>query len=230
MEDVGEWLVPEGNDPIEAEQHLRFLDHMAQVHATFWHAGAEIDVVPLMHRYLELGPWLPVAEQTLADDLPTVPRLVGEGWPLLRTLAPEAAAVVEPLALDPSPLVAELERTPLTFVHGNWKFGNLGSDDAERTVLFDWETPGRAPACSELAWYLAINCERLPISKEMSIVAYQAALDSYGIETEQWFDHQMALCLLGAMVQFGWEKAHGGPGDELDWWSARALEGAALLP
>ena len=131
--------------------------------------------------------------------------------------------------MEPSPLVAELERMPLTFVHGNWKFGNLGSDADGRTVLFDWETPGRAPACSELAWYLALNCDRLPMSKELSIVAYQAALDSYGVDTEPWFDHQMALSLLGAMVQFGWEKALGGPGDELDWWSARALEGAALL-
>jgi hypothetical protein len=230
MEDVGRWLVPDGDDPVPPEQHLCFLDHMARMHAAFWHAGDEIEIVPLMHRYLELGPWLPAAEHELSDDPPTVPRLVEEGWPKLRELAPEVADVVEPLALDPSPLVAELERTPQTFVHGNWKFANLGTDDAGRTVLFDWETPGRAPAGSELAWYLALNAARLPTSKEMSIVAYQAALESYGVDTEPWFDHQMALCLLGALVQFGWEKALGGPGDELDWWCDRALEGAALLP
>jgi len=37
------------------------------------------------------------------------------------------------------------------------------------------------------------------------------------------------LCLLGALVQFGWEKALGGYDDELAWWEARAVEGARLL-
>jgi hypothetical protein len=35
--------------------------------------------------------------------------------------------------------------------------------------------------------------------------------------------------LLGTMVQFGWEKALGGPGPELAWWEARALEGVRWL-
>jgi hypothetical protein len=36
MRDVGPYLVPEGNAPLPIEQHLRFLDHMAQLHARFW--------------------------------------------------------------------------------------------------------------------------------------------------------------------------------------------------
>jgi hypothetical protein len=35
--------------------------------------------------------------------------------------------------------------------------------------------------------------------------------------------------MLGCMLQFGWEKALGGPGPELDWWEARASEGARYL-
>jgi hypothetical protein len=31
------------------------------------------------------------------------------------------------------------------------------------------------------------------------------------------------------MVQFGWEKALGGGGPELDWWETRAAEGAECL-
>ena len=36
MHDRSEWLVPEGDDPVPLDQHLRFLDHMAEMHATFW--------------------------------------------------------------------------------------------------------------------------------------------------------------------------------------------------
>jgi hypothetical protein len=38
-----------------------------------------------------------------------------------------------------------------------------------------------------------------------------------------------ALSLLGALVQFGWEKALGGYDDELAWWEAQAVRAAPLL-
>lgn len=124
---------------------------------------------------------------------------------------------------------AELERTPQTFVHGDWKLGNIGTDDGGRTVLLDWAVPGRAPACSDLAWYLAINCRRLPQSKEATINAYRAALEQHGIDTAPWWDVQLSLCLLGALVQFGWEKALVGYDDELAWWEEKAVAGSRLL-
>ena len=158
-----------------------------------------------------------------------VPRLVAKGWPLLADVAPAAAAVVTPLAQDPGPLVEALAATPQTFVHSNWKLDNLGTDDAERTVVLDWEQPGRGAPLSDLAWYLAINCRRLPQSKEASITAYREALEARGIDTEPWWDRQLALCLLGAMVQFGWEKALGGYDEELAWWETRSVQAAALL-
>ena len=91
-----------------------------------------------------------------------VPRLIAQGWPRLAEVAPRAAAVVMPLALDPGPLVQALETTPQTLVMGNWKLDNLGTDPEGRTILLDWEMPGRGPALTDLAWYLAINCRRLP--------------------------------------------------------------------
>jgi hypothetical protein len=228
MHDVGRWLVPVADEPIPLDQHLRFLDHMAAMHATFWGGGAELEVVPGMHRYLELSPWTAQAEATVgAGHL--VPRLVGEGWPLLADVAPRAAAAVTPLAWNPAPLVEALDQTPQTFVHGNWKLDNLGTDAEGRTVVLDWELPGRGPALSDLAWYLAINCRRLPQPKQATIGAYRAALERHGIDTEPWWDRQLALCLLGALVQFGWEKAFGGYDDELAWWEERAVEGVGLL-
>jgi aminoglycoside phosphotransferase (APT) family kinase protein len=114
-------------------------------------------------------------------------------------------------------------------VHGNWKLDNLGTDSSGRTVLFDWELPGLGAPLSDVAWYLAINCRRLPHSKEAAIDAYRESLDSAGVETEPWWDRQLALSLLGALVQFGWEKALGGYDDELAWWDEHAVAAATLL-
>lgn len=228
MHDVTPWLVPVSDEPIGLDQHLRFMRHMAALHAAFWACGRECEVVPVMHRYLELSPWLADAEAA-AGSAHLVPRLVGQGWPKLAQVAPAAAAVVVPLAQDPGPLVAALEATPQTFVHSNWKLDNLGTDDEGRTVLLDWEQPGRGAPLSDLAWYLAINCRRLPQSKEEAIAAYRRALEEQGIATEPWWDRQLALCLLGALVQFGWEKALGGYDEELAWWETQAVLAAPLL-
>jgi hypothetical protein len=228
MRDVTRWLVPATDAPITLEAHGRFLRHMAALHAEFWDCGPEFDVVPVMHRYLELSPWMATAEAAVGSAH-LVPQLVAKGWPLLAQVAPAAAAVVTPLAHDPGPLVEALAATPHTFVHSNWKLDNLGTDDAERTVLLDWEQPGRGAPLSDLAWYLAINCRRLPQPKEASIAAYREALESCGVDTGPWWERQLALCLLGALVQFGWEKAFGGYDEELAWWEENAVRAAALL-
>jgi hypothetical protein len=228
MHDVTPWLVPVTDAPITTAQHLRFLRHMAALHASFWDCGSELDVVPEMHRYLELSPWMAEAEAA-AGSPHLVPQLVAKGWPLLAEVAPAAAAVVTPLAYDPGPLMDALATTPHTFVHSNWKLDNLGTDDAGRTVLLDWETSGHGAPLSDLAWYLAINCRRLPQSKEASIGVYRDALEACGIETQPWWERQLALCLLGALVQFGWEKALGGYDDELAWWETHAVSAATLL-
>jgi hypothetical protein len=228
MRDVTPWLVPATDAPITLDQHARFLRHMAALHAEFWDCGPEFDVVPVMHRYLELSPWTAMAEAAVGSAH-LVPQLVAKGWPLLAQVAPAAAAVVTPLAHDPGPLVEALAATPHTFVHSNWKLDNLGTDDAGRTVLLDWEQPGHGAPLSDLAWYLAINCRRLPQAKEDSITAYREALESYGIDTGPWWERQLALCLLGALVLFGWEKAFGGYDEELAWWEEKAVRAAALL-
>jgi hypothetical protein len=226
MHDVGTWLVPATDDVIPVEQHERFLDHMAALAAAFWEQ--RIDVVAPADRYLELSPRMAAAEAALGSDH-LVPRLVAQGWPLLEEVAPDLAEVVVPLVHEPGPLVDALDATPATFVHGNWKLDNLGTDDLGRTVLFDWELPGVGAAASELAWYLAINCRRLPTTKEQTIASYRAALERRGIATEPWWDRQLGLCLIGAMVQFGWEKALGGYDDELAWWEEQVVRSAPLL-
>ena len=75
--------------------------------------------------------------------------------------------------------------------------------------MIDWEDPGRAPATTDLAWYLALNSARLPIDKEETIEAFRGALTRRGIATDTWFDLQLDLCLLALTACFGWEKAVG---------------------
>jgi hypothetical protein len=84
--------------------------------------------------------------------------------------------------------------------------------------------------CHELAWYLALNRARLPRghTKETTIQAFRAALEHHGVATDRWFDEQLDLCLLGAVVQFGWEKAFGDD-DELQWWCEAATRGIDRL-
>ncbi|GAA3667960.1 hypothetical protein GCM10022237_29830 [Nocardioides ginsengisoli] len=228
MEDVGPWLIPATDEPITVAQNELFVDHMAALHVAFWETERDVDVVPARERYLELSPRMAAAEAALGSDH-LVPRLVAQGWPLLESVAPRAAAVVVPLVEEPAPLVAALASTPQTFIHGNWKLDNLGIDATGRTILLDWEAPGRGAGAADLAWYLAINCRRLPVSKEATIAAYRAALERRGIDTAPWWERQLGLALVGALVQFGWEKALGGYDDELAWWEERVVEGARLL-
>ena len=226
MRDVTEWLVPATDAPVPVEQHERFLRHMAALHASFWDCGPKST---WSRPCTATWSCRPGSRRRRPRSAHLVPRLVGQGWPLLAEVAPAAAAVVTPLARDPGPLVEALAGTPCTLVHSNWKLDNLGTDDAGRTVLLDWEQPGRGAPLSDLAWYLAINCRRLPRSKEDSIEAYRQALEAGGVDTGPWWDRQLALCLLGAMVQFGWEKALGGYDEELAWWETWSVRAAALL-
>jgi hypothetical protein len=228
MRDVSESLVPVDDEPVPLAHHLQFLDHMARLHATFWGAGERIDIVSPTDRYLELSPAMAAREAALGSDH-LVPRLVGQGWPLFAEVAPVAAEVVLPLVHDPSPLLRALADTPQTLIHANFKLDNLGVTTEGRTAIFDWETSGRGAPTADLAWYLAINCRRLPQSKEDSIAAYRTSLEACGIVTDPWWERQLDLSLLGGLVHFGWEKAFGGLDAELLWWQGAALRAAPLL-
>jgi hypothetical protein len=227
MHDVGEHLVPEGSDPISLEQHRRFIDHMAMLHAVFFGRADALPVLtPMSARYTALTPL--TAEVEAAIGVPSeVPAMLASCWATLDEATPAAARVGRALALDPWPLVSALDETPRTFVHGDWKLGNLGSHPDGRTILLDWQWPGTAPACLDLAWYLAVNCDRLPESKDDTIAAYRESLQLHGVDLTGWFDRQLELCLLGGFVQMAWCKTH--DADELGWWADHALAAARTL-
>jgi aminoglycoside phosphotransferase (APT) family kinase protein len=128
---------------------------------------------------------------------------------------------------DPAPLVAALATTPRTFLQGDWKMGNLGRRPDGRVVLVDWDRPQVGPATSELAWYLAVNSDRLPESKEQAVTRYRDALEHCGVATSAWWDDQLELTLLGAFLMLRWSKV--GQGAEFRWWADIATRAAAGL-
>lgn len=226
MRDVGETLVPVDSS-ISPEQHQRFVDHMAAMHAAFWGWRDERGLTPLMNRYLELSPQMAELENELGNTHP-VPRAVADGWRRFPAAAPRAAGVITELLRDPSPLVSRLLAGPTVFGHGDWKLGNLGSHADGRTVLLDWAVPGEMAPIVDLAWYLAVNCDRIPQSKEDTIAAYRTALTAHGIDVGAWWEPQLALGLLGGLLQLGWNKIDGDAA-ELGWWEDRGTEGARHL-
>jgi hypothetical protein len=226
MRDVADVLIPV-DAAISIEQHLRFLDHMATMHAAFWGWQDVRGLTPLSNRYLELSPQMAETERRMGGTHP-VPRAIGEGWRRFAVAAPRAATLVGELLRDPWPLVERIGEGPTVFGHGDWKLGNLGSQPDRRTVLLDWAVPGQMGPVVDLAWYLAVNCDRLPHSKDDAIAAYRDALRRQGVGVDGWWDAQLALGLLGGLVQLGWNKAGGDPA-EIGWWEDWALEGAGYL-
>ncbi len=215
MRDVGEWLVPPGSAPLPVDMHVRFLDHMARMHVRFWGFRDSYGLLPPGARYSALTPATAVREAAAGYQDP-VPRALPGGWAALHAAAPLAHDCALRLATEPGPLVAALDETPATLIHGDWKAGNLGAHPGGRTILLDWGWPGRAAPLADLGWYLAVNCDRLPMSKEDTVAAYRRSLAESGVETAGWWERQLELALLGAFLQLGWSKT--GDPVELGWW------------
>jgi hypothetical protein len=219
---------------------------VAALHAAFWEerqwAHPHLGLCSLRQRYSVLA----LATLRRPDmQARVVPRRAVESWDLLEeAVAPGVAAVVRALLDDPSSLCAGLRAYPQTVVHGDWKLGNLGltnSGSDRRTVLLDWAVVGVAPPAVDLAWYLAVNAARLPVTREATIETFVRGLrDAVGERfAHACWEPQLDLALLGAFLQLGWNKVSGAldgfPGvrarerDELRRWSERVLRGARRL-
>jgi hypothetical protein len=226
MRDLGEWFVPEGAAPFTVEQHEAFLRAMAGLHAGFW---GRYDDLGLCDEGTRLGFFsrANLAREAARGPLTGVPSVVPGGWDALHALVPRTAEAVAQLVEEPAPLAAALGQTPVTFVHGDWKGGNLGVLPGGRVVLVDWAVPGQGAGCGDLAWYLAVNCDRLPVSKESAIATYRDGLEEAGVATSGWFAHQLDLALLGAFCKLGWSKTEDPV--ELRWWVDRVTSVAQEL-
>jgi hypothetical protein len=227
MRDVTEALVPEGDAVVPLAQHRAFVDGLAALCARFagWRDG--LGLTSMAQRLRFFAPDV-LATELARDDTDVVVETADRGWARLAEIAPDLHALCARLHAQPGPLVDALAATPATFLHGDWKMGNLGTHPDGRVVLLDWAYPGEGPPCWDLAWYLALNRARLQEGKEDAAAAFRAALRRHGTDPAGWFDRQLALCLLGITATFGWEKALG-PAEELEWWARAAFDGAAVL-
>jgi len=227
MHDVTAALIPEGDDPVSIDVHAGLIDSMAALHATFWGWRDELGLQTLAQRVSMFAPAV-IAPELLVEDVAVPVRMAALGWQRLPDLAPALAAAVQRLHVNPRPLVDAMASTPATFLHGDWKMGNLGRHRDGRTILLDWAYLGAGPGTWDLFWYLALNRARLPETKELSIERYREALEAHGIATADWFEKQAALSLLAMMCMFGWEKALG-DAEELAWWQDHAVAATRWL-
>jgi hypothetical protein len=230
LRDVGEWLVPSGDAVLPVDLHLQFLDHVAALHAATWGWEDTVGLLPLANRYSFFGPEALACEQALGFPQP-VPRIATEGWQRLDDASPELAAALRPLRAAPWPLLDAIAETPCSFLHGDTKLGNLGRGTDGRTIMIDWSQSGAGPPISEVTHQLALNRARIPreLQRDATIEAYRAALERRGVDTAPWFERQLALCLVGVMLQLGWEKAFDDTGEELAWWRDRTVDTAREL-
>jgi hypothetical protein len=230
LRDVGPWLVPPGSAPITAEQQLRFLDHLAALHAGTWGWRDEVGLLPVANRYSVFGPEALACEAALGFPSP-VPQLAREGWLRLDRACPELADALRPLRAAPWPVVDALVATPSALLHGDTKLGNLGTGPDGRTILIDWSQTGAGPPLTEVVHQLALNHARFPpeLGPDDVLDAYRVALERHHIDTAPWFERQLALCLVGVMLQLGWEKSSDDTGDDLAWWRDRVVDTAREL-
>lgn len=228
MRDVSGDLLPGDGSTIPVVQHDAFIDHVAGFCAATWGWRDDVGLLPYSARWAWFGQAALEVERALGWP-ERVPQIASEGWVRFAERAPaDIASVVNDLRCDPTPLADALRATQSCFLHGDIKASNAGRAADGRTVLVDWAYVGEGPACHELAWHLALDRERLPASKEDTTESFRRALERHGVDTREWWDRQLGLCLLGAVVQFGWEKGFGDDA-ELGWWCDAARIGAAWL-
>jgi hypothetical protein len=220
MRDVGACLVPEGDSVVPAAQHRGFVEHLAAMCAAFWGWRDSIGGLCTMAERMRFFAPDTIAPELSVESVPGPIAAADRGWKLLPQRAPRLWRLASAVHAQPSLLSEPLAALPVTFLHGDWKMGNLGTHPNGRTILLDWAYPGSGPACWDLWWYVALNRARLPESKEATVARFRAALESCGIATGGWWQAQLDLCLLAIMATFGWEKALGDDA-ELAWWDGQ---------
>ena len=170
MHDVADQLFAEGDATISLEDHLGLVDGLAALSARYWGWSDDIGLTTLEER-LRFFALDNIAAEAAVADPPLPVRVAMQGWPRLGERAPGLWELVSAIHAAPGALADAMRSTPATFLHGDWKMGNLGRHRDGRTILLDWAYPGSGPVCWDLAWYLALNCARLPIDKEATIEA-----------------------------------------------------------
>lgn len=245
LRDVSDQLLP--FEPFNRVDNEFMLEAMAALHATFFESplltNPELGLCNLYHIYTMFSPQTGQREVDGEDE---VPKRILEGWDMVKTtIPPDVADIIMTLLDSPTPLCDALGRYPQTLVHGDWRHANQGLErnDRSRLILLDWQLATVAPPAVELGRGLATNSPLLPVSKEETISYYKQRLaQRLGPRfSEDWWEPQLALSLLGGFLQDGWaivlKSTHWHVGakdrkhwmDDLAWWSDWVRAGAEWL-
>lgn len=212
-----------------------------------------------------------VARELAQDRSHPVLEMARRGWDIFGDVGmPEAVRIVRKTQLDLRPLLRALARAPRTLVHGDYKLANLGvwtppapppppatpaSEGAPteasveptpkppepRTIIIDWQDATFGSPLLDLAYFLAINSNRLPVSKEDAIQMYRDSLASFGYSYQPaaWARDLEVGLLAGGGMRLVWQKALGTQSDdpvvrareteEVRWWSEQIIRGSRWL-
>jgi len=141
MRDVGAFLVAEGDTVVPAAQHRGFIDHMADLSCTFWGWEDTIGLTTMKQRIRFFAPGN-IAAELLAADVPPPIAAADAGWRSLATRSPALLNLATLLHDRPALITGPLSALPCTFLHGDWKMGNLGTHPGP--VLVPGPQPGAA--------------------------------------------------------------------------------------
>ena len=126
MRDVGGFLVPPGDTVVPPGQHAGFVAHMAELAAAFWDWHDDIGLTTMAQRLRLFAPDN-IAGELAAAEVPGPIAAAAAGWQALPGRSPLLAAIARLVHDQPEVITGPLAATPRTFVHGDWKMGNLGT-------------------------------------------------------------------------------------------------------
>ncbi len=211
MRDLSDAMVPPGDDPLDVEQHVSLIDDLAALSAR--HVGMEgRRRARAPRRRAGHGSTTPRWRSSKQRGWPDpVPKIAFDGWERFADRAPaDVFDTIDALRRSPAPLVTAMRETPLTFVHGDWKLGNLGTGSRRPHGPDRLDVPGRGPLL--LRAHLVSRGEPsadAACPRRTRSTRFRSSLEANGIDTAGWFDRQLTLSLLAGLVVFGWEKALG---------------------
>lgn len=223
MKDVEEHVLAEGR-LLTRDENRRVLRALDALHGEFWD-----EAVSGMSMYDHYALFRPNIAEKLRDVETPIPALMRRGWELFGDVAPaDVTELMHGLLEEPMPLVAQMERYPKTFIHGDARLHNMGLP-SDRLVLFDWDICGAGLGMIDIAWYLIISATRIDATREQVIDDYRE------IAGERFDPSAWDLACIGALMWLGWNKAVDivdNPDEavriqeraDLDWWIARVRE------
>ena len=245
MHNVADSLL-DGN-PFSKEDNGINLSAMAALHAAFWDADelndSALKLCSPENLFTHTAPEK-IQQITTTKPAPVLDMIL-EGWRLLPTLIEgEMAGLLRDLTHDPRPLCSALSNYPQTLNHGDWRTANLGirRGESPRLIVLDWARPARTVPGVDLAYYLVTSWRDLPVSKQATIEEYKGHLVRRMGKRfdETWWQPQLELSLLGALLMIGcfkaWFSVHHDDKEQrrkeladLEWWAEQAKAGVKWL-